>query len=463
MAKVLVVDDEPDMRWLLSSLLKGQGLEVALARDGQEALERVSKEAPQVVLLDIKMPRMDGMEALQKIKEAYPQLPAIILTAYGDVQSAVQAMKLGAYDYLTKPFNNDDLTFTINRALEKVKLLNEVTSLQVMIKNGTGLQEVMGSSSMIRRVFQQIQQVAVTNFTVILQGETGTGKEIVARAIHQHSFRREKPFVALDCGAIPETLIESELFGYEKGAFTGAHRRKEGHFELASGGTLFLDEIANLPLTTQGKLLRTLQERYVQRLGATKPIMVDVRILVASNKILEEEVKAGRFREDLFHRLNEFTITIPPLRERKEDILYLAKLFLDEARMELRKNLRGLSKDAIGLLLSYPWPGNARELKNIIRRAVLLSSDIIEPEHLSIFGVNHLVPQVEIEPEVKAGVSLREICDKAAAEVEKQVIQQVLKATMGNKSQAAKLLRIDYKTLHNKIKRYGIRAMEFMP
>mgnify|MGYP005849133375 CR=1 FL=1 len=463
MTKVLVVDDEPDMRWLLSSLLKNQGFEVALARDGQEALERVSKETPQVVLLDIKMPRMDGMEALQKFKEAYPQLPAIILTAYGDVQSAVQAMKLGAYDYLTKPFNNDDLIFTINRALEKVKLLNEVASLQVMIKNGTGLQEVMGSSSMIRRVFQQIQQVAVTNFTVILQGETGTGKEIVARAIHQHSLRREKPFVALDCGAIPETLIESELFGYEKGAFTGAHRRKEGHFELASGGTLFLDEIANLPLTTQGKLLRTLQERYVQRLGATKPIMVDVRILVASNKILEEEVKAGRFREDLFHRLNEFTITIPPLRERKEDILYLAKLFLDEARMELRKNLRGLSKDAIELLLSYPWPGNARELKNVIRRAVLLSQDIIEPGHLSIFGVNHLVPQVVIEPEVKAGVSLREICDKAAAEVEKQVIQQVLKATMGNKSQAAKLLRIDYKTLHNKIKRYGIRAMEFMP
>ncbi|MBI5167035.1 MAG: sigma-54-dependent Fis family transcriptional regulator, partial [candidate division NC10 bacterium] len=435
------------------------------AKDGLEALEQLRKEAPAAIVMDIKMPRLNGMEALEKIKEIDPQIPVVMITAYGDVQSAVLAMKLGAYDYLTKPFNNEVILFTIKRALERRELMAQVEGLMGQVGNGAILREVMGASPQIQMVFQQVQQVARSNFTVVLQGETGTGKEIVARAIHQQSDRRENPFVALDCGAIPETLIESELFGYEKGAFTGADRRKEGHFELATGGTLFLDEVANLPLATQSKLLRVLQERRVQPLGSKRVINVKARIIVASNVLLEEEARRGKFRQDLYHRLNEFSIHIPPLRERREDIPYLAKRFLDEAKMELKKNVLGLSEEAVKLLLSYPWPGNVRELRNTIRRAVLLSTDVIRPEHLTPLGSETLaIPfEEEVYSGIKTRLSLKEIADKATAEVEKRMIQQVLQATRGNKSQAAKLLRIDYKTLHNKIKRYGIRAREFLP
>jgi len=465
MSKVLIVDDQSDMLWLLSNVLKEEGLEVYTAKDGLEALEQLRKEAPAAIVMDIKMPRLNGLEALEKIKEIDPQIPVVMITAYGDVQSAVLAMKLGAYDYLTKPFNNEVILFTIKRALERRELMARVEGLMGQVGNGAILREVMGASPQIQMVFQQVQQVARSNFTVVLQGETGTGKEIVARAIHQQSDRRENPFVALDCGAIPDTLIESELFGYEKGAFTGANRRKEGHFELAAGGTIFLDEVANLPLATQSKLLRVLQERLVQPLGSKRVINVKARIIVASNVLLEEEVRRGKFRQDLYHRLNEFSIHIPPLRERKEDIPYLAKRFLDEANMELKKKVLGLSEEAVKLLLSYPWPGNVRELRNVIRRAVLLSTDVIRPEHLMPLGSETLaIPsEEEIYSGIKTRLSLKEIADKATAEVEKRMIQQVLQVTRGNKSQAAKLLRIDYKTLHNKIKRYGIRAREFLP
>ena len=312
MPRILIVDDEADMRWLLAEVLRAQGYEVVAAEDGQAALERVLEDTPSAILLDLRMPRLSGMEALKKIKAIDSQVPVIILTAYGDIPTAVQAMRLGAYDYLTKPFRNDDILFSIRRALERQELLARVEDLRSQLGEGGSLRGLMGTSPQIQKVFQQIHQVAWTDFTVILQGETGTGKEIVARAIHQQSPRCEKPFVALDCGAIPDTLIESELFGYEKGAFTGADRRKEGHFELASGGTLFLDEIANLPLPTQSKLLRVLQERRVQPLGAKQAMGVDVRIIVASNAALEDEMRAGRFRQDLYYRLNEFTITIPP-------------------------------------------------------------------------------------------------------------------------------------------------------
>ncbi|MFQ5803063.1 MAG: sigma-54-dependent transcriptional regulator [Candidatus Methylomirabilales bacterium] len=473
MAKVLIVDDEADMRWLLTGVLREQGFEIITAEDGQAALERVRMDEPSVILLDLKMPRLSGMEALEKIKAIDPLVPVIILTAYGEISSAVQAMRLGAYDYLTKPFRNDDILFTIRRALERQELLAQVEDLQSQVGEGGSRRDLIGRSPEIQKVFRQIHLVARTDYTVILQGETGTGKEIVARAIHQQSPRSGKPFVALDCGAIPETLIESELFGYEKGAFTGANRRKEGHFQFASGGTLLLDEIGNLPLSTQSKLLRVLQERRVQPLGAQKAVDVDVRIIVASNAALDEETKAGRFRQDLYYRINEFTILLPPLRERKEDILHLAKCFLEEAGIDLKKPIRGLSGEAAQLLLDSPWPGNVRELKNVIRQAALLCVDLVGPEHLVALGGGPAGAPVAWAGASVAGPaaggsfgegqSLREVRERATEEVEREAICATLRQTRGNKSQAAKRLQIDYKTLYSKIKQYGIRAREFLP
>ena len=465
MATVLVVDDGADMRWLLSAILREEKLEVLTACDGQEALASVSKHSPDAVLLDLNMPTMQGMAVLEKLMELDANLPVIILTAYGDIPSAVRAMKAGAYDFLAKPFTNEGLLFAVERALEKRGLLMEVAALRGQSGNWGGLDQVMGRSHQIEEVFLQIQQVARTNYTVILQGETGTGKEIVARAIHQQSERRGKPFVALDCGAIPESLIESEMFGHEKGAFTGADHQRAGHIELAQGGTLFLDEIPNLPLVIQGKLLRVLQERQVRHLGGRKTIDVDVRIITASNVLLGEEVEARRFRRDLYHRLNEFTISIPPLRERKEDILLIAKRFLEEASMELKKNIRPLAEETVEILLNHPWPGNARELKNVMRRAVLVSGDVIAPEHLSIGRPRTLAtfPPAAFEASSVGAPSFKETLKKTQVEVEKRMILQVLKESKGNQSRAARILNLDYKTFRTKVKRYGIRPREFAP
>jgi len=318
----------------------------------------------------------------------------------------------------------------------------------------------------MEKIVEQIKQVADSPLTVLVEGETGTGKELVARAIHQLSARREKPFIAVDCGAMPDTLIESELFGYEKGAFTGAHQRKEGQFQLAGGGTLFLDEIVNLPLTTQSKLLRALQERQVQPLGSKRPVRVDVRIIAASNVPLDREVRAGRFRQDVYYRVNEFGITLPPLRERGDDILHLANEFLPEAGMELGRPCRKISEAAAQVLLRYPWPGNVRELRNVIRRAILLASDVIEPEHLSVLpGEPSPATALRAEPAPGAAsagdFSLKGIAEAAASDAERRAIRRVLQATRGNKSEAARQLRTDYKTLHLKMKHYDIDAGKF--
>jgi len=463
MARILVVDDEPDMRWLLTGVLQTEGFEVVTAEDGQAALDRVSMDAFAAVILDLRMPRLDGIETLGKLRAIVPPVPVIMLTAYGDVPTAVQAMRLGAYDYLTKPFHNDEIVLTVRRALERQALLAEVEQLRNQLGEGGSLRELMGPSQEVQKVIQQVKQVASSDFTVLIHGETGTGKELVARSIHQQSPRYEKPFLALDCGAIPETLIESELFGYEKGAFTGADRKKEGHFQLAESGTLFLDEIANLPLTTQAKLLRVLQERQVRLLGGKRAVPVNVRIIAASNVPLETEMRAGRFRQDLYYRLNEFTISLPALRERQEDILYLAKRFIEEASIELKRPVRGLSEDAVQLLLRYPWPGNARELRNVIRQAVLLSSDLVRPEQLPALGAGVAGPPSAEEADPGwSGLSLSEASQTAAGEAERRIIRQALQATRGNKSEAARLLRIDYKTLHIKMKRYGISTREFL-
>jgi transcriptional regulator with GAF, ATPase, and Fis domain len=317
------------------------------------------------------------------------------------------------------------------------------------------------STGPMEEVVRQIQRVADSPLTVLIQGETGTGKDLVARAIHQLSARRDKPFVAVDCGAIPDTLIESELFGYEKGAFTGAHERKEGQFQLAEGGTLFLDEIVNLPLPTQAKLLRALQQRYVQPLGSKRAVPVAARITVASNVPLEQEVRLGRFRADVFYRLNEFVITLPPLRER-DDILQLANGFLAEAGTELDRPCRSISEPAAHILLRYHWPGNVRELRNVIRRASLLAGDVIEPEHLSVLPVDPFpAGAARLEEPAPAGSSLRELAGAATVDAERRAIHVALQATRGNKSEAARLLKVDYKTLHLKMKQYGIPAKNF--
>jgi two-component system nitrogen regulation response regulator GlnG len=463
MLKVLVVDDQDDMRWLLSRLLREQGFEVDTADDGAQALLRVQQEALEVILLDLKMPRLDGLQALAQIRELAPEVPVIVITAYGDVPSAVQAMKLGAYDFLTKPFDNDELLYTVKRAVERRELVGQVETLKSQLTHQSALREVMGTSPPIQAVFAQIQQVAGSNFTVLIEGETGTGKEVVARAIYQQSLRRQAPFIALDCGAIPETLIESELFGYEKGAFTGADRHKVGHMVQASGGTLFLDEITNLPLTTQSKLLRALQERHIQPLGAVRPLPVDLRVIAASNVRLVDEVQAGRFRQDLFHRLNEFMIHLPSLRERPEDIRHLAQRFLAEANLELQKNVRGITPAAVVALEGYVWPGNVRELRNVIRRATLLSTEHIGPEHLVGLGPTGEAAAVPtaMPEKLEKDCSLKELQQQAVVQVERQAIARVLRQTRGNKSQAARLLQIDYKTLYAKLKAYGIDATAF--
>ena len=458
--RVLVVDDDPLTRSLLSIALQSQAFEVIPAGDAGAALEQVRSEAPEIVILDLRLPGLDGMEALRKFKEIAPELPVVILTGYGDVPLAVEAMRLGAYDFLTKPVEPAKILVVVRRALKHQALGTELKELR-RLGQRDALRWLMGRGQEIQQVIQQIRQVADSNFTILIQGETGTGKELVARSIHQLSARREKPFVALDCGAIPETLIESELFGYEKGAFTGADRRREGHFQLAQGGTLFLDEIVNLPFPTQAKLLRTLEERQVQVLGAKGPLPVDVRIIAAANVPMDGEIRTGRFRQDLYYRLNEFVIVVPPLRERVEDIVYLAERFLAEASLELQRPVRGISDEAVQVLLGYHWPGNVRELRNVIRRAVLLSSDLVEPAHLLPLPANSAEARpVEVSAFLPPGLPLREMARMAAAEAERRAIRQALRTARGNKSEAARILGTDFKTLHLKMRRYGIRPGE---
>ncbi|ODS30951.1 MAG: response regulator [Candidatus Scalindua rubra] len=467
MSKILVVDDEVKACELLKRFLKTKEYDVITSNSGEDAIEKVKNEKPDVILLDVRMPGMDGIEVLKQLRELAPLLPVILVTAYGKIDNAVQAVKLGAYDYLTKPLDNEKIMVTLRNALTELYLKREVRMLRSNLKESAPLFKLMGSSDEIKRVYDQVNSVSPTNFTVILYGETGSGKELVAKAVHNQSLRKNGEFVAIDCGAIPETLIESEFFGYERGAFTGADKRKEGYFETASKGTLFLDEIGNLPRHMQSKLLRSLEERRIRRLGGKKDKLIDVRIIVASNEKLGNLVNAGKFREDLYHRLNEFTIEIPPLRKRKNDIVYLSKRFLDEVKLELNKNVTGFSTSAIECLFDYDWPGNVRELRNVIRKAVLTSSnnEMIEDQYLPIeksslktdSGDFQTTQPLKVEIDGYEGFSLKDIAKKGLSKIEKNVIMDVLKRTGGNKSKAAKILKIDNTTMHYKIKEYGIR------
>jgi DNA-binding NtrC family response regulator len=459
MAKILVVDDEPELRRLLRDFLSIQGWEIVEAADGRAAVEGARSAAPSVVLRDVKMPAMDGLEALRLIKAEAPGLPVIMLTASNDVRTAVEAMRVGAHDYLTKPFDRDDLVLRVSRALEHRALLEEVGTLRDRL--AAGPLALLGTSRQMQDVVRRVKQVAASPLTVLVQGETGVGKELVARAIHQESPRRAGPFVPLDCGAMPETLAEAELFGHERGAFTGADRRKEGCFQRAHDGTLFLDELANIPPPIQAKLLRALQEREVRPLGAKASVPVDVRIVAASNVPLEREVEAGRFRQDLYYRISEFTIAVPPLRARPEDILSLAARFLDEAGMDLRRPVRGFAEDATERLLAHPWPGNVRELRNVIRRAALLADDLVTAEDLAGLHAGAPADGTPVEVAIPAEVTLKEARDRSIAEGERRAIQRALRAARGNKSRAARALQTDYKTLHLKMRRYGIRPEDW--
>ena len=455
-ARVLIVDDDRDISLMLAALMKKEGLSSLTAHDGETALQMVPAARPDMLLVDVKMPGIDGMEVLKRVKEINPYLPVVLITAYAEVPASVAAMRAGAFDYLAKPFDHPEVVRVVRAALAEGDRRRRSMAEEIAADNF--LRVMMGPSDAVTRIIREVNRVAQTDFSVIVQGETGSGKELVARAICQLSGRADAPFIPLDCGAIPETLIESELFGYQKGAFTGASLPKAGIFEAAHGGTLFLDEIANLPLGAQAKLLRVLQEKAVLRLGAVRPVKVDVRLVTASNQEPAGLVASGEMREDLFFRLNEFTITIPPLRERKDDIPYLAKRFMDLTNKELQKTVQGFSEYCLEALLSYNWPGNVRQLRSVIRRAVLLADDLITEKHLDIKRAP--VPGLAFTPKIQGTpwdeLSLREIVHRSVVTVEREVLVKVLKHTRGNKAKAARLLQIDYKTIHTKLKQFGI-------
>ncbi len=482
---VLIVDDDPALLQALPEALRLRmtGLTVDTADSASAALDRIGARDYDAIVTDIKMPGMDGLALLDEIRARRPDTPTLMITGHGEHALAIGALRGGAYDFIQKPIDRDYVVASLRRAIQVSELRRRVKEQQRALEHrandleqtvkertrelqetkhaiATPLKWLAGTSPQMVRIVDQIKQVADSPLTILVQGETGTGKELVARAIHHLSARRKKPFVAVDCGAIPDTLIESELFGFEKGAFTGAHQRKDGQFRLAEGGSLFLDEIVNIPLTTQSKLLRALQERQAQPLGSLRPVRVDVRIIAASNVSLDREVREGRFRQDVYYRLNEFVISLPPLRER-DDILDLANEFLEEASIEFGRPCREICEAAAEALLNHNWPGNVRELRNVIRRGILVASDVIRVEHLSFLPVDAPSPAGQRAQTILDGSSLKEIAEMAAADAEQQAIRQALARTKGNKSEAARLLRTDFKTLHVKMKQYGIPAAQF--
>jgi two-component system, NtrC family, response regulator HydG len=466
MKKILVVDDDVDICTLLSRYLTKKGFEVATSYTGTQALEVLKKNRFDLVLCDFRLGDIEGSEVLVKIKELYPEVPVIIITGYSDIKVAVNVMKLGAFDYVTKPLLPDEILFTINKALDGEGA--EIPSAAIPVRRTSQASAshplndfVTGESPQSRELYKQIDLVAPTNYCVIIFGETGTGKESVAHAIHNKSNRRDKPFIAMDCGALSKELAGSELFGHEKGAFTGAIMSKAGHFELANGGTLFLDEVANLSYEIQVSLLRVLQERKAKRIGSNKEIDLDVRIIVASNENLYDAVQKGRFREDLYHRFNEFSIHIPPLRERGKDIMIFANHFLSIANKELGKSITSFSEEVVSSFLNYQWPGNLRELKNVIKRAALLTDgDTIVTKALpmEISTVKYAFP--DIHPRM-TGIGNTPVATvpnlkSISLEAEYEMIMSVLKQVNFNRTKAAKILNIDRKTLYNKMKALNI-------
>ena len=445
-ARILIVDDEAVVRDSLGDWFHDEGYEVDTAESAKVALEKLAHSTWDIFLLDIRMPGIDGLELQRKLKEAQPDATVIIMTAYASVESAVEAMKQGAYDYIIKPFNPDDLEHTIQKAVELKLLVSENEQLRTKIDELNLLHEIVGTSAATHRLLEQVAMVSASDTTVLIRGESGTGKELIARAIHANSERRYMPIVVVNCGALSEGVLESELFGHEKGAFTGAQYRRKGKFEMADGGTLFLDEIGDIGLKTQVDLLRVLEEKKIFRVGGNVEIPVNFRLIAATNKNLETMNAEGRFREDLYYRINVFSITIPPLRERREDIPLLADHFLKKFARSMNRPVTKISRLAGDVLTGYGWPGNVRELQNAIERAVLVSKGTtVQPEDLPL-NVNH---------ETGAGRSL--------AEIEKQHIKRTLEETGWNVYRAARLLEIDRVTLYNRIKKYGFKRETAVP
>jgi DNA-binding NtrC family response regulator len=462
MQTLLVIDDDPTSCRLVQAIFAHEGMRIVVAHNGRDGLDQATTVNPNVVLLDLRLGEDDGLEILAMLHKARSGVPVIMFTASQSVKPAVQAIQLGAFDYLTKPIDTDDLVVTVKRALENQALKQEVAHLRrhVVEEEAGNLAALMGRGDSIARVIEQVQTVATSDFTVLVIGETGTGKELVAQAVHRLSARNGRPFVALDCGAIPEPLLESELFGHEKGAFTGADRRKTGRLRLAERGTCLLDEVGNLPITLQAKLLRVLESRQVQPVGAEHTTRMDVRFVAATNDDLQERVSQGRFRADLYFRLAQYTIALPPLRHRREDIPYLAQRFLEEASVELRRPIEVIVPAALDELVAYDWPGNVRELRNVIRQAVLHTSTLA----VQTKTIHAIIGTTAQQPPPAGGLtgqSLREVADVAARAAERRTICETLTATGGNKSEAARILRTDYKTLHVKMKQLGVRAQDF--
>jgi len=445
-AKLLIVDDERNIREGLQKALSTDGYEVELAADGREAMEKIEEGDIDLIITDLKMPNISGDELMKAALEQYPYLPVIILTGHGTIENAVEAMRNGAYDYITKPLNIDKLSLIVKRALENSSLKRQNRELLNQLKKKYSFENIIGKSSAMKKVFETIELVAPSRANVLIYGESGTGKEVIADAIHHNSPRRDKPYVKVHCAALPETLLESELFGHEKGSFTGAIARKRGRFELAHTGTIFLDEVGEISQQTQVKLLRVVQEREFERVGGEQSIKVDVRIISATNKNLKKEIDKGNFREDLYYRLDVVSIHVPPLRERRDDIPLMAHKFIEEFSIENNKQIEGITNGALQALMNYKWPGNVRELRNVIESIVVLTrSKIITEQDLPTYI---LAKDEQESLKIPAGSSLKE--------AEKKLIMFTLQNTGGNKSKASEILKIGRKTLHRKLSEYGI-------
>ncbi len=457
MSSILVIDDKESMRSMLSQTLTEEGHEVTTAHNGSAGLDLARERGFDVVLTDLKMPDMDGIEVLRSVKEMDVDVAVIVMTAYGTVENAVAAMRLGAYDFISKPFQSDHLTILVQKALENKRLLAENSLLREELSHNLGFSDIIGTNDKMKEVSRLISKVANSDTSVLITGESGVGKELFARAVHSLSPRRDKPYVTINCAAIPRELLENELFGSERGAFTGAVARKIGKFEIAESGTIFLDEIGDMELPLQAKLLRALQERTIERLGGSKPINVNVRVVAATNADLTDLILKKQFREDLYYRLSVFPIKIPALRERLDDIPALSDYFLEKYCRDMNKAAKSFSKDAMGLLGKYHWPGNVRELQNTIERAVILADGRkISPDHLAI----RLQRTEEIQ--MREGAGLKEIAAHAQMVTERGAIIRVLKQVRGNKRKCAKALKIDYTTLFDKIKKYTITPEEML-
>lgn len=444
-AGILVVDDEFSVRDSLEHWFRRDGYRAASAKDGEEALERLDAGRFDVVIIDMKMPGMDGLELQRRIRARDPEIVTLILTAFGSVESAVTALKEGAFDYLNKPIDPDELSHVVRRALDQKRLRSENVALKAKLDELSGVPRIVGESPEIRKVLELVAVVAPTDATVLIRGESGTGKELVAQALHAASRRRYSPIVPVNCGALPDTLLESELFGHEKGAFTGAQYRRKGRFEMADGGTLFLDEVGTLNPKTQVDLLRVLEAKEVTRLGAGKPIKVDFRLICATNQDLEQLVADGTFREDLYYRINVVTIHLPPLRERRQDLPILARHFLEKYSLQMNRPFRDFSPQAMDLMVLHTWPGNIRELANAVERALVVGKPpLVRPEDLPL----------SLEPRRSGTLAAGE----TLADVEKAHIRTILERTGWNISRAARILDIDRVTLYSKIRKFELAS-----